>query len=250
ESNGASIYHGLTLNLRKRFSNYYQFLASYTWSHAIDDSTDLQTLLNPQDNRNARAERGNSTFDLRHRFIFSAVFQSPFERTSDNVWEKIFADFTVSPIFQASSGRPFTVLTGSDLNLDFGPTTDRPSVVPAGTPGAVSSPFIDGVAFLPPTNCPPNSTAQTLPFGCTGNLGRNTFKRPETWRMDLRVARSFYLGERWSVDFIVDTFNLFNRFNVGDVNPLCNPLAASCIAGQPTAALDTRQFQFGLKLNW
>ncbi|MEE9234086.1 MAG: hypothetical protein V3U28_01425, partial [Candidatus Acidoferrales bacterium] len=245
----ASIYHGLTLNLRKRFSNYYQFLASYTWSHAIDDSTDLQTLLNPQDNRNARAERGNSTFDQRHRFVFSAVFQSPFERTSDNAWHKVFADFTLSPIFQATSGRPFTVLTGSDANLDFGPNTDRPSVVPAGTPGAVSSPFIDGVAFLPPTNCPfPGLTT----FGCTGNLGRNTFKRPETWRMDLRVARSFYLGERWSVDFIVDMFNLFNRFNVGDVNPLCNPVAgaASCIAGQPTAALDTRQFQFGLKLNW
>ncbi len=40
-SNGSSIYHGLTANLRKRFSNHYEFLASYTWSHAIDDSTDL-----------------------------------------------------------------------------------------------------------------------------------------------------------------------------------------------------------------
>ncbi len=48
-SNGSSIYHGFTANLRKRFSNHYEFLASYTWSHAIDDSTDLQSTLTPQD---------------------------------------------------------------------------------------------------------------------------------------------------------------------------------------------------------
>ncbi|MFQ5696069.1 MAG: TonB-dependent receptor domain-containing protein, partial [Terriglobia bacterium] len=63
ESTGASIYPGLTVNFRKRFSQSYQFLASYTWSHAIDDSTDLQTLLNPQDNRNPQLERSSSTFD-------------------------------------------------------------------------------------------------------------------------------------------------------------------------------------------
>ena len=44
-----SVYHGLTANLRKRFSNHYEFLASYTWSHSIDDSTDLQSTLTPQD---------------------------------------------------------------------------------------------------------------------------------------------------------------------------------------------------------
>src|SRR5208282_5944176 len=48
-SNGSSVYHGLTANLRKRFSNHYEFLASYTWSHAIDDSTDLQSTTTPQD---------------------------------------------------------------------------------------------------------------------------------------------------------------------------------------------------------
>lgn len=101
ESSGASIYHALTVNLRKRFGQHYQFLASYTWSHAIDDSTDLQTLLNPQDNRNPRLERGNSTFDLRHRFVFSAVFESPFRRSDENVWHKIFADFTLAPIFRS-----------------------------------------------------------------------------------------------------------------------------------------------------
>ena len=48
-SNGSSVYHGLTANLKKRFGNHYEFLGSYTWSHAIDDSTDLQSTLTPQD---------------------------------------------------------------------------------------------------------------------------------------------------------------------------------------------------------
>src|SRR5947209_7230756 len=74
-SNGSSVYHGMTLNLRKRMKNHYEFLASYTWSHALDDSTDLQTLLSPQDDNHPEQERSNSTFDQRHRFVFSGVYQ-------------------------------------------------------------------------------------------------------------------------------------------------------------------------------
>ncbi|MGH9902405.1 MAG: TonB-dependent receptor domain-containing protein, partial [Pyrinomonadaceae bacterium] len=70
-SDGNSVYHAGNFELKKRFSNNFQFLASYTWSHSIDDSSDLQTLLLPQDNRNFRAERADSLFDQRHRFVFS-----------------------------------------------------------------------------------------------------------------------------------------------------------------------------------
>src|SRR5258706_1040524 len=54
-SDGNSNYNALTADLKKRFTRNFQFLASYTWSHSIDDSSDLQTLLLPQDNRNFRA---------------------------------------------------------------------------------------------------------------------------------------------------------------------------------------------------
>lgn len=250
ESSGKSIYHALSLNLRKRFGSHYELLGSYTWSHAIDDSTDLQTLLNPQDNRRSDLERSDSTFDLRHRFVLSAVFESPYTYADAGAWAKFASYWTISPIIEVSSGRPFTVLSGSDFNVDFGSNTDRPSVVPAGTAGGVTSPFIDGVAFAPPTVCPASSTANTLFFGCTGNLGRNAFDRPNTWTLDLRIGRKFPLGERWALNFTVDFFNIFNRLNVADVNPLCNAVAGVCIAGQPTAAFDSRQIQFGAKLSW
>ena len=242
ESSGNSVYHGLTLNFSKRFTNHFEFLSSWTWSHAIDDSTDLQTLLAPQDNNRPDLERSSSSFDLRHRWVVSGVFQSPY-RQSDEGWKKIFADFTVAPIWEMASGRPFAVLVGSDVNLDFGSNTDRPS---AGGGAGVSSPFIPGVTFIPASVCPPGIPA---PFGCTGNVGRNPFTRPGFIALDLRVSRRFSFSDTWSLDVIADAFNLLNRFNVADVSPLCNPLS-TCRAGEPTAALDPRQFQFALKVNW
>ncbi|MBZ5543679.1 MAG: TonB-dependent receptor [Acidobacteriia bacterium] len=252
ESSGRSIYHGLTVTVSKRFGQHFEFLSGWTWSHAIDDSTDLQTLLEPQDDRMPGLERGNSTFDQRHRWVTSAVFQSPYSRSSDGWYRKFLADFTVAPIVEVGSGRPYTVLTGTDLNLDFSSNTDRPSLAPS---GGVTSPFIPGAAFTLPTVCDEavalGTTSISPPFGCTGSLGRNTFVRPGFASVDLRVSRKFFFSERLNLEFIADAFNLFNRFNVADVNPLCDPLDPStCRAGEPTASLDPRQFQFALKINW
>lgn len=261
ESSGNSIYHGLTVQVSKQFARHFQFVSSWTWSHAIDDSTDLQTLLEPQDNRFPQRERGNSLFDQRHRWVTSAIFESPYRWSDRGWWRKLAAHTTVAPIIEVSSGRPFTVLTGTDYNLNFSSNTDRPSVVPPGTPGSVSSPFIHDVAFTLPSVCDPGipATARTpggqvvpvRPLGCTGNLGRDAFVRPGYFNVDLRIARRFYFHESANVEVIAESFNLLNRFNVLDVNLLCNPTsAAGCSAGQPSASFDARQFQFALKLNW
>jgi hypothetical protein len=251
ESSGNSTYHALTVNLEKRFSHHVQFLASYTYSHAIDDSTDLQILLEPQNNARPDLERANSTFDQRHRFVFSGVLESPYRWKDSGFFAKLIADMTMAPIVEFSSGRPYTILTGTDYNFDFSSNTDRPSVIPRGVtipPGLVTatSPFIHGVTFAVPTTCP---TGLTPPFGCTGNLGRNAFYRPGFQSWDLRISRKIYLGERVNLEAMADAFNLFNKFNVADVNPLCDP-ATTCAAGQPAAALDPRIIQFGLKINF
>lgn len=253
ESSGNSIYSGFTLSLSKRFAENFEFLSSWTYSHTLDDSTDLQTLLQPQDNRNPKAERSNSTFDQRHRWVTSAVFFSPFKRSDDGWYRKFLADFAVAPIVELASGRPYTVLTGTDYNLDLGANTDRPSVAPS---GGVNSPFLPGnVTFLPPNVCDQIVTLGPVPIspplGCTGNLGRNAFTRPWFTQTDLRISRKIYPSERWNLELIADAFNLFNRFNVADVNPLCDPTNPSaCRAGEPTASLDPRQFQLALKINW
>ena len=265
-SSGNSVYNALTVTVNKRFSNHFQFLTGWTYSHSIDDSTDLSTLLNPQDNSFPALDRGNSDFDQRHRWITSGVYLSPGGKSGDGFWKRVFGNFTVAPIIEVSSGRPYNVLIGSDPNLDLGTSTNRPSVLPAGAavppgfPAATSSPYIKGFEFIVPTRCIDNTGAPfgpypdvpSPPYGCTGNLARNYFTRPGYFDIDLRIARTFYLNERWNIEAIADGFNMLNRFNTGDVDPLCDPTAGStsCTAGQPTAALDPRTFQFALKLNW
>ena len=130
-------------------------LSSYTWSHTIDDSTDLQSPLEPQDSRFPFYERSNSDFDQRHRWVTSGVFQAPGAHSGESAWKRVIADFTVAPIIEVSSGRPYTVITGTDYRLDLGASNGRPSVGTAG-PTATSA-FLPGVTFALPSTCLTNS---------------------------------------------------------------------------------------------
>ncbi len=244
-SNGTSNYNGLTANLRKRFSNHYELLASYTWSHAIDDSTDLQSTLTPQDSYFPSADRSTSTFDQRQRFVFSGVYQTG-KLHGDGFASKLFSDWSFAPLIEFGSGRPFNILTGNGDNLQLSSLTGRPNVVPAGTPQngcgykTVASKYSPTGFFQEPCISNFNGTLQSL----DGNLGRNAGITPWTVFNDMRVSKRINFGERFSMDLIADTFNIANRDNTAAVSPLFTN------AGQPTAAYDPRQFQFALKLNW
>jgi hypothetical protein len=242
-SDGNSNYNAMTLDLKKRFTKNFQFLASYTWSHSIDDSSDLQTLLLPQDNRNFRAERATSLFDQRQRFVFSAVFASPPKWRSGDGLHKFLADFTMAPIFEMSTGRPFNILSNQDTNNDQSNQTDRPSILSSGllcvpgTPGC--TPLITNGAFS------------------VGDLGRNSGITHSFSSLDMRLSRVVRLGERVRLDIIAEGFNLLNRFNEGaasgfidDVNGFHQRSSNGSYYSRATAAYDPRQFQFGLKLSF
>jgi hypothetical protein len=251
-SNGSSNYNGFTTNLRKRFSSHYEFLASYTWSHAIDDSTDLQSPLAPQDSYYPQLERSNSLFDQRHRFVFSGVYQSG-RLGGDGFASKFFSNWTFAPIIEFSSGRPYNLTTGSSDNFQFVSSGGRPNVVPSGTPtnacgyATVASSVSPTGFFQEPcfaSLTPVQLVAPNALLLLDGNLGRNAGIQPWTVFNDVRVARRIDFGERVKLDLMVDIFNLANRFNVAQVNPLFTN------AGQATASYDPRQFQFAMKVNW
>ncbi len=124
ESTGSSIYHGMTVTLQKRFSDFHQFQVSYTLAKAIDDTTDFITDLQPANQLDMRAERSLSAFDQRQRLTFSGVLVSPFDRGFGV--GKVLADVTVSSILTMSSGHPFNLLLGFDANGDTNASTDRP----------------------------------------------------------------------------------------------------------------------------
>ncbi|HEY6806165.1 MAG TPA: TonB-dependent receptor [Pyrinomonadaceae bacterium] len=242
-SDGNSSYNALNVDLKKRFSHHFQFLASYTWSHSIDDSSDLQTLLLPQDNRNFAAERADALFDQRHRFVFSGIIASPATWNQSDGVHRFLSNFTVAPIVEVSSGRPFNILSNQDTNNDQSNQTDRPTVLSdgtlciAGTTGCVG--LISGGQFT------------------SGSLGRNLGITHGYMSVDLRLARMVPIGERLKLEIIAEGFNLFNRFNEAAASPFIDDVKLfnqradnGRYYSRPTAAFDPRQFQFGLKLNF
>ena len=248
-SNGSSIYHGFSANLRKRFNRHYEFLASYTWSHAIDDSTDLQSTLTPQDSYYPAEDRSTSLFDQRNRLVFSGVYQS--EQLGGNGFaSKFFSNWTVAPLIEVASGRPFNIITGNDDNLQLSSLTGRPNttVNPICTAAGytpVASKFSPTGMFQEP--CLQQfivaGVAPTLQQ-LDGNLGRNAGVSPWNVFNDLRVARRIYFGDRYNLELIADMFNIANKYNVSAGSPLFTN------AGQATSAYDPRQFQFAVKINW
>jgi hypothetical protein len=254
KSDASSWYHALTVNVEKRFSKGFEMLSSYTWSHSIDDGTDLQSTLEPQDSRFPFLEKSNSVNDQRHRWVTSAVFQTAQAKSGDSAWKHFLGGFTLAPIIDVSSGRPFNVITGEDTRLDLGASQARPSIVAT---GGTTSTYIPGVHFGVADVCLANDGSTfsvplvTPPAGCNGSLGRNAFTAPGFFQVDLRIAKEIPLGERLKLNLMADGFNMLNRTNIAAVNQLCDPTAgATCLAGQPTAAYDARQFQFALKLAW
>jgi hypothetical protein len=248
-SNGSSIYHGFTANLRKRFNNHYEFLASYTWSHAIDDSTDLQSTLTPQDSYFPAADRATSLFDQRHRLVISGVYQSG-KLDGSGFGSKLFSNWTVAPLVEVASGRPFNIITGNDDNFQLSSLTGRPNTTV--NPICTAAGFTPAASKFSPTGKFQEPCLQQFIFSGTvpalqqldGNLGRNAGISPWNVFDDLRVAKRIYFGERFSLDLIADMFNIANKMNVAAVSPLFSN------AGQATSAYDPRQFQFAVKINW
>lgn len=245
-SDGNSSYNALNIELKKRFSTSMQFFATYTWSHSIDESSDLQTLLKPQDNTNFRGERSDSLFDQRHRFVFSGIFGAPESWRDSGGFKKFLHGFSVAPIIEYGSGRPFNIIAPGDANGDFQSTNERPFVLSDGTLCRGQN-----TSSLDP-NDPPCVTG----FPINGNLGRNRGITHNYFSVDLRLTRKIRFGERISLDLIGEVFNLFNRFNEGSANPFYTVVNAfgerkgGKYFSQPTSAFDPRQFQFGFKLNF
>ena len=236
-SDGNTSYNAMNLELKRRFSNNFSFYATYTWSHTIDDSSDLQTLLKPQDNTNFAAERADSLFDQRHRFVVSGVFTAPDRWKDGDWWQKVMYNFTFSPIVEYGSGRPFNILAVGDANGDFQSTNERPTVLPDGTLCQTGVTCLQGV------------------FPASGNLARNMGITHNYFSLDARLTRRINFTERISLDLIAEGFNLFNRFNEAAANPFYDVVNAwgerdngNKYFSQPTSAFDPRQFQFGFKL--
>jgi hypothetical protein len=202
ESGASSIYHGLAVEVRRRFTNNLQFLGSYTYSKVIDDNPD-ETATNPtnsdarllSDASDPRSDRSRGVNDQRHRFVFSGIWDLHYADRLPSGVRAALSGWRVGGILTAQKGQPYSGLVNFDLNNDGNLASDR-------TPG----------------------------------LGRDTFTLPGTVSLDTRLTRTFPLTERARIELSWEAFNLFNRANVTAVRTQqfsVSGNAASCGRGVP-----------------
>src|SRR5579864_2558864 len=218
DSSGNSVYHGLTLQVIEKASQYFSLNANYTFSHTLDDGTFVTFVSTPQSNAQRNLERANSNQDARHRFVANFVADTPKE------WGPLLRDTEFSSIITLQSARPFTLFVGFDANNDGNPVTDR----------------VGGTS----RNTYRGDSLQSFDF----RLAR-FFKLTERTKLNLAVD-AFNLFNRANVDEVFSVYGapdfvgpIPRHFGDGITGP-------SGGVGTPRTAFNPRQLQFSAKFQF
>jgi hypothetical protein len=271
---------------RSKYFGDFSFTMAYTWSHLIDNTSEIFgpgfRTLRPGDiqplttatafppvgllfdplanapveaitplaqtfNSTTDTERGNSSFDRRHRFVFSSLWE-PFP--TRNVWLR---GWLLNSIFTYQSGQPFSPLNASplsacnDANGDGSSSNDRPMIgnpkaplssvalinsatdplcLPPGVPGApaaldyvdlngnpispANAHFVQRPLFASPT-IPGLTLTSATPAGYAGNAGRNILFGPRTVNLDMSLYRNIKLNERFTMQLRAEAYDILNH---------------------------------------
>jgi len=175
ESAATSIYHGMTVSIRRRMTHGFYFRLAYTWAHAIDNGQDALVTGSPvtvQNSYATKSERGPSVTDQRHRLSVSWIAEPrPFGRGQEFL-ARIFNDWKIAGVMSFGSGRPTDARVSGDPNRDDNSSNDR-----------------------------------------LAGYGRNAFLGPDYATLDLRLTRKIHVTERFRLELTAESFNLFNRDN-------------------------------------
>ena len=218
ESSGNSNYNGGNVTLRKRVAHGYEFYATYTWSHAIDDAPEQNNIDSGAfllaDPSNRRRDRANSLTDKRHVFNMTGVFQ-PEIHVGNSLGDYLLGHNQLSISLQAASGDLFNVGSNRILNGDTSEaaTYQRPLFVP-----------------------------------------RNSVRAPSVFELNARYTRLFPIKERMSAEFIAESTNVTNTLNVTGLNTTAQVNTAGVIttpnSNAATGARDQRLIQLGVRFTF
>ncbi len=241
EPAGLSSYHSMQWTAERRFSQGYTLLANYTLAKTIDNnqgSGNKGNATTVTDPRNQRFDRGPADYDLRHVFNLSGIWALPV--SFQNRYAQFLAGgWSITSIAAWRSGFPFSVLSGQD-NARTGQGGQRADMI--GNPyipgdrghGALAAQYLNKAAF------------KVNELGTYGTLGRNTFRGPGSFNIDLGLHKDFPIGEHLRWQFRFEAFNLLNNVNLS--NP--NSTVTSSNFMRITSASDPRILQLALRLEY
>ena len=260
--NSDSHYNALQATLAHRFGKGLYFQSAYTYSKSIDDvSTASVAFLTRVNNQtDARASRGLSDFDRRHRFVTSAVYQLPFFASASGFTKAALGGWEASGVLILQSGAPFSILDaggGSAYALastpsstaTFSPGFSCGNAPSHGSPESRLANWVNPLAYTPD----PHATLSdgSMSDGTLyGNTPRNCIIGPPQKNVDFTLDKTFKLGERQSLRFRTDFFNLFNHpsFQI----PAATSVSATGGGSAPiTSTVGTpRLIQFSMKYSF
>jgi hypothetical protein len=205
EDTAHSGYNGLIATINKRFSTALQFGASYTWSHVIDDAPDATAVVPGTDDAKLvysplfpRTDFASSLNDVRHRFVLNTIFDT----------NSVVSNLSEVPKAILGNWQISGILTAQS--------------------GQPYSAFLNS-----DLNNDGNRSNERVP-----GSARNTYRLPNLFSVDPRVTRRVALNERYSLNLIVEAFNVFNRRNITGVrSTLYNVATANALATNPCPGL-------------
>ncbi len=218
QSTSRSTYNALVLQLNRRLNKGLQFQTNFTFSKATDigqsfgtfapTSATPSTFSNPFD---PNLDRGRSDNDIPRRFIASAVWAvgKSFGLEKTKAGQLLFSGFQIAPIVNISSGRTVAGTIGS--NPSAGGTFGGTAAGLFGSGGPNRAFFIQ----------------------------RNSFRRPKTSTVDLRVSRRFHIKEDMNLEFLAEAFNLFNHSNITNVTTTLFQFGSATATGATLTANTT-----------
>jgi len=239
-NDGNSNYNALLVSLRRRFAQGVSYGVSYTWSHNIADYVDnLTGTAFPQNSYDYGAERGDSMFDVRQRFVGFLTYEVPVGKgkkylNQGGVANAILGGWQVNTIVTKQTGATIA-LSGPDRSFSGGVHASRPDCLGDGRAGASDDPrtglWLNPAAFA------------TAASGQFGNCPVGRYHGPGFTNVDLSLFKSFPIRESMRFEFRAEAFNAFNHANFS--NPGGNISSGFGIISNTVG--DPREFQFALK---
>lgn len=233
DDNGRSQYDSLQVQLERRFSQGWQYIASYTRSKTKDNGQGAFN--NPAGGINYVEQYTTSLIDYPNVFSFESVYELPYGRGrqygSDipKFLNTIVGGWQINGIFRAQSGNPFDVRVSNVLvNVTGDPYTNSNNGL-----------YLNRSAFSPATTG-------------IGNLERNSLRSPATYQLNLGLLKNFNFTETAKLQFRAEAFNLTNKTQLG--NPNTNYTDTNTVNGfgiiRGTSPFSNRQLQFALRLEF
>ena len=225
---GSSSYNAMNLRLNWQGKWGWNFRTNYTWSHTLDNLSDTFSSgsvanlgwLDAFDSKHS-VDRGNALFDLRHRFTFAGLWDIGLKNSKG--WQKqVLGGWTLAPIFVANTGAPFSfydctnAYTSCPYAFATGNiNTSATSLIATGTPNNyqyLSQAFLaknfNSAWFDPKTGI---SDVGKFPANM---IGRNIFRGPGAWNLDLGIYKNFQITERQKLQLRAEGYNFFNHANL------------------------------------